>query len=170
VTLSGPYSVALPFLVDQQWQADVNILGLLYAVFPIGYVAASVWLGRLARIRRRGLTAYVGAMAAGLGMLVIGLPLPLPVILLAAAINGAGLEAFSLIWTNTLQELVPPDQLGRVSSIDSLGSFALLPIGYGLTGWAVGQFGAAAICVTGGAITMGVSLVSLLHPKVRGLD
>ncbi len=170
VTLSGPYAVALPFLIDQQWQSDVNILGLLYAVFPIGYVVASVWLGRLARIRRRGLTAYLGIVAAGLGMLIIGLPLPLPVILLAAAVNGAGIETFALIWTNTLQELVPPDQLGRVSSIDALGSFALLPIGYGVIGWAVTQFGAAAVCVAGGAITMGVALISLLHPRVRGLD
>ncbi len=170
VTLSGPYSVALPFLVDQNWQSDVNILGLLYGVFPIGYVVSSVWLGRLARIRRRGPTAYLGAVAAGLGMLIIGLPLPLPVILLAAAVNGAGIEIFALIWTNTLQELVPTEQLGRVSSIDSLGSFVLMPIGFGLTGWAVAQFGAAAVCVAGGTITMAVALISLLHPRVKGLD
>jgi len=26
------------------------------------------------------------------------------------------------------------------------------------------------VCVLGGAITIGLSLLSLLHPKIRGLD
>ncbi len=66
--------------------------------------------------------------------------------------------------------MVPPEQLGRVSSIDWLGSFALLPIGYGLTGWAVEQWGAAAVCVVGGGVTIALSLLALWHPKVRGLE
>jgi MFS family permease len=170
VTLTGPYAIALPFLVEHEWQADVNTLGLLYIAFPLGYAVASVWLGRMTRIPRRGLTAYVGTILAGLGMFVIGLPVPLPLILIMAFINGAGLETFSLIWVNTLQEMVPPEKLGRVSSIDWLGSFALLPIGYGLTGWAVEQWGAATTCVIGGGMTVALSALALLHPKVRGLE
>jgi hypothetical protein len=75
-----------------------------------------------------------GLIVAGLGMLALGLPIPIVGIALAAIINGAALEVFSLIWTNTLQELVPGERLGRVASIDMLGSFALLPAGYALTG------------------------------------
>jgi MFS family permease len=170
VTLAGPYAIALPFLVESEWKADVNTLGLLYIAFPLGYVAASVGLGRLSRIPHRGLTAYIGTILAGLGMLVIGLPVPLPLILLMAFVNGAGLETFSLIWVNTLQEMVPPEKLGRVSSIDWLGSFALLPIGFGLTGWAVEQWGAATVCVIGGGMTMALAALALLHPQVRGLE
>lgn len=40
VTLAGPYSIALPFLVKQHLNADVDTLGLLYAIFPIGYLLA----------------------------------------------------------------------------------------------------------------------------------
>jgi MFS family permease len=158
------------FLVEQERRTDVNTLGLLYAAFPLGYAVASVWLGRMTHIPRRGLTAYVGSILAGVGLLVVGLPVPLPLILIMASLNGAGLETFSLIWTNTLQELVPLEKLGRVSSLDWLGSFALLPIGFGLTGWAVEQWGAATVCVIGGAVTMGLSALALLHPKVRGLE
>ncbi len=170
VTLSGPYSIALPFLVESNWKADVNTLGLLYIAFPLGYAVASIVLGRLQRIPRRGLTAYIGSILAGLGMLVIGLPVPLVLILLMAFVNGAGLETFSLIWVNTLQEMVPPEKLGRVSSIDWLGSFALLPIGLGLTGWAVEQWGAAAVCGIGGGMTMALSALALLHPQIRRLE
>jgi hypothetical protein len=69
VTLSGPYAVALPFLITDHFHADVRMLGLLYAMFPIGYVIGGVWLGRSTRLRRRGLTAYCGLIVAGLGML-----------------------------------------------------------------------------------------------------
>lgn len=42
---------------------------------------------------------------------------------------------FALIWETSLQELVPIESFGRVSSLDLLGSYALLPLGYLLVGW-----------------------------------
>jgi DHA3 family tetracycline resistance protein-like MFS transporter len=170
VTLSGPYSVSIPFLVDQNWHGDVNVLGLLYAIFPIGYIIGSVWFGRMAKIRHRGPIAYFATAIAGLGMIVIGLPLPLPFLMVAALMNGAALETFNLIWTNTMQEMVPPEKLGRVSSIDSLGSFGLLPIGFAIAGWATQHFGPAVVCIAGGLITAAVSLIGLMHPKINQLD
>jgi DHA3 family tetracycline resistance protein-like MFS transporter len=69
-----------------------------------------------------------------------------------------------------MQELVPNDRLGRVTSIDLLGSFALLPVGFGLAGWATNAFGAATVCVIGGALTVGVAALGLAHPAIRALD
>jgi len=77
---------------------------------------------------------------------------------------------FGLIWTNTLQELVPREVLGRVSSIDYLGSFVLLPVGYGVAGWATEQFGAPAMFVGGGALTAALAALGLAHPAIRHLD
>jgi MFS family permease len=54
VALVGPYSVAMPFLVKDVLHAEVGVLGLLYAMFAVGYVLGGVWLGRRAVIRRRG--------------------------------------------------------------------------------------------------------------------
>ncbi|MNI70655.1 hypothetical protein D3C73_1264790 [compost metagenome] len=51
------------------------------------------------------------------------------------ALEGFGLMLFGLIWEISLQELVPQEAFGRVASLDLLGSFALLPIGYILVGW-----------------------------------
>lgn len=168
--LAGPYSVALPFLIDEQYGGDVNLLGLLYAVFPIGYVLGGIWLGRMRHIRRRGMLAHGGLIVAGLGMLIIGLPIPFPLKLVAALCNGAGLEVLNLIWYNSMPELVPNDRLGRVSSIDLLVSYALLPVGYALAGWTTNAFGAATACILGGGITIVAASLSLVHPAIRGLD
>ena len=170
IMLAGPYGVAMPFLVKDYLKADAGTLGLLYAIFPIGYIIGGAWLGRLARIRRRGPTAYIGLMIAGLMLLTFGLPVPLVVLVLAALINGAALEIESLIWTNILQETVPGERLGRVASIDSLGSFALLPVGYALAGWATDRLGAAPVFVIGGGLTAIVAILALAHPAIRALD
>jgi DHA3 family tetracycline resistance protein-like MFS transporter len=170
VTLSGPYAVALPFLVKDTLHADVGTLGLLYAMFPIGYMLAELWTGSRTRLHRRGVLGYSGLMLAGAMILVLGLPVPLIVMALAALINGAGLELQGLIWTNTLQEMVPSDKLGRVASVDLLGSFALLPIGYGLTGWATDLLGPPLVFILGGGITVLAGALALTHPAIRRLD
>src|SRR5688500_13706054 len=98
VTLAGPYTVSLPFLVEESLGANVGALGILYALFAVGYVLGGLWLGRLARLRRRGFLIYGGAIGAGLALALLGLPLPFAILCLAALVNGAVLEMGSLAW------------------------------------------------------------------------
>jgi len=149
----------------------VHILGLLYALFSIGYVSAGLWLGRQATLRRRGWLIYGSTILAGLMLALFGLQLPLTVLGLAALINGAALELGTQSWMHALQTFIPREQLGRVSSIDALGPFALLPIGYGLTGWATDRLGATPVfLIGGGATALLLVLVLALQPAVRQLD
>ena len=122
------------------------------------------------RIRRRGPIVYGGLAIAGISLFAFGLPVPIAFLLLAALINGAALEVGSLAWINSLQELVPQDKLGRVSSMESLGSFPLLPVGYGIAGWATEILGPALVFVLGGGITAVLALFALRHPAIRTLD
>jgi hypothetical protein len=170
ITLAGPYGVAMPFLVSDSIKAKVGTLGLLYFVFPRGYIIGGVGLGRYARIRRRGLLMY-GATALEARLLgVCGRLSPLWVLVVAALVNGAALEAGHLIWANSLQTLAPNDPLGRMVSIDSLGSFRLLPIGLALVGWATATLGPPAVFISGGTFTRVVPLAALAHPAIRRLD
>jgi MFS family permease len=92
------------------------------------------------------------------------------VIIAAVFLVGVLISVFSMIWTNTLQELVPPEKLGRVSSVDQLGSFVLLPIGFGLAGWLTQRIGAPPVFVIGGLATTLMVLAGLTIPAVRELD
>ncbi len=170
LTQVGPWSVALPFFVKQNLNANVDMLGWLFSMSSLGAVLASVWLGHTTRLRRRGVVAYLSLVVWGVMEVVVALALPLPFALTAALVWGGSLAAFNLIWTNTMQELVPRDLLGRVSSIDGLGSFALLPIGYGVAGWATDLVGAGPVLILGGALTVMLAALGLLHPAIRGLD
>ena len=170
ITLSGPYSVAMPFLVSDFMHADVNTLGLIYAAFPLGYVFGGLWLGRYARIRRRGLVNFLGLALAALMLTLYGLHLPLWGLLVVALVNGIALEACQLAWISLLQEKIPNEELGRVFSFDSLGSFVLLPVGLGVTGWATQTFGPSPVFLMGGGLTTLIALLALLLPPIRRLD
>jgi DHA3 family tetracycline resistance protein-like MFS transporter len=100
----------------------------------------------------------------------IGFHLGLTGLLIAGFVIGASITVFGLIWINTLQELVPPELLGRVSSVDQLGSFALLPLGFALTGWATDLVGPSVVFVAGGLLTATIIGLGLLHPAIRRLD
>ena len=170
VTLSGPYSVSMPFLVSENMGASVETLGLLYSAFPIGFILGGFYLGRRRIIRKRGLWMYGGTAVAALALGVFGLLPPLWVLLAAALVNGAMLEFGHLAWTNLLQEKIPNEKLGRVVSIDSMGSFALLPVGFLFAGWATEQFGAPFVFLVGGLFTAVVCAAGLLIPTIRHLD
>jgi DHA3 family tetracycline resistance protein-like MFS transporter len=85
-------------------------------------------------------------------------------------ISGMATSVFALIWTHTLQEMVPGNMLGRVYSIDALGSFVLLPIGFALAGWGTELLGAPRVFLIGGIGTILLVLLGLSHPAIRNLD
>jgi hypothetical protein len=71
---------------------------------------------------------------------------------------------------NAIQEKVPRELQGRVSSVDYLGSFLLGPVGYLVGGWVTPLIGPALVFILGGALQTGLIGMGLLHPKVRHLD
>jgi len=129
-----------------------------------------VWLGQYVRLRRRGLLAYLSIILSGASLLPFGFQLPIPVLVFSIFISGLATSVFALIWTHTLQEMVPGEMLGRVYSIDALGSFVLLPIGFALAGWATELFGAPSVFLIGGVGVITLVLLGLTHPAIRNLD
>ena len=170
ITQGGPYIVGLPFLVKDKLHADASSLGLVYSMFAIGSVGATLAISRFAIIHRRGLVAYSALIISGLMTLAFGVSGSLMGIFLFSLVLGAMISIFTLIWVNLMQDLVPREMLGRVVSIDNLGSYAFLPLSYGITGWATDRFGAAAVFIIGGAATAALPVLGLAHRAVRRLD
>ena len=171
ITLSGPYSIAMPFLVRDYLQADVGTLSLLYSMFAVGYVFGGLWLGRQTTIRRRGAGLYIGLATAGAMLAVFGVSTSIIVLCIAAIINGIALEVAGLIWTYVLQQCVPREQLGRVASLDALGSYALIPLGYAVTGYLTDWLGPATVFLVGGVTTAMLGVIVLLTQKrIREFD
>ncbi len=170
ITLSGPFEASLPLLVKQHFNSSAQTYGLIMAFSSVGAFVAAIWLGWRKHLHRRGYLTYGAWIIAGLMIFSMGLSLSLVVMCVITCVWGASVTTLGLAWTSSLQDLVPPDRLGRVASIDALGSFALLPIGYGLAGIAADKFGAPVVFLLGGIISAGVIALGLLHPAIRAID
>jgi hypothetical protein len=113
---------------------------------------------------------YGAWMLVGVMVILIGPHIPIPVLLAASLVMGMANTILGLVWVNSLQEYVPRHLLGRVTSVDYLGSFILLPVGYAVGGWAAEQMGAPLVFVIGGALQTMLIALGLLHSQVRCLD
>jgi DHA3 family tetracycline resistance protein-like MFS transporter len=170
IAYAGPMEVALPFLIRDHLHADVSVLGLFYSASSVGSVLAALCLGRWPIRHRRGLALYGAWMLIGVLVVVLGLVMSVPVVLVVSFLIGVCNTLLGLVWVNTLQEYVPGHLLGRVTSVDYLGSYALLPVGFAVGGWAAGLIGVPLLFVLGGALQAVLVSLGLLHPKVRSLD
>ena len=113
-------------------------------------------------------TLLVGIIGFNVSML--GGTMALAALLGVLVFRGIGIATFGLIWTHTMQEMVEREQLGRVASIDLLGSIALLPVGYGVAGLVADKFGAPALFATCGVIMLVMTVLFSFHPVVRKLN
>jgi len=170
ITEAGPRAVAMPFFIKDDLGANVELLGIFGSAASLGFVIGMIWLGQYVRLRRRGLLGYLSVVVSGAILLPFAFKLPVPILIASMFIGGISTSVFSLVWTHTLQEMVPGKLLGRVYSIDALGSFVLLPIGFALSGWATDAFGAPTVFLVGGLGTILLILLGLTHPAIRNLD
>lgn len=168
------FAVALPKLVSVFYQQGVWLLGAIGTASGVGTIAGTLLIGQLPGLRRRGVLACLGLILGNLAYAAMGAPFAHnsapAAILIVAACFGFGFGSFDIIWVTVLQELVPAEKQGRVFSIDMLGSFALLPIGYAIIGTLTDRVGPAGVFLAGGAVNVALTLVALSVPGVRHLE
>jgi DHA3 family tetracycline resistance protein-like MFS transporter len=170
ITEASPRAVSMPFLIKEDLGADVELLGILGSASSLGFVVGALWLGQYKRLHRRGILGYSTTMVTGAVLLLFGFKLATPLLVFGMFIGGLCTSVFALIWNHTLQEMVPLNLLGRVYSIDALGSFVLLPIGFSIAGWATDLVGAPIVFLVGGFTTIALTAIAMFHPAVRNLD
>lgn len=167
--IDGAVGIALPYYVQRTLGASPLLYGGLLVTSAVGGVPVALWIGARGA-RRRGLMMYAMFAVAMLATALVGLvPWP-PVMLVAMFIQGFGVTVLDLNWATALQQYIPLEKLGRVSSINQLASSIMIPISYGLTGLVVDRFGAGADLVWGGVITAAIICLGFFSRSVRALD
>lgn len=133
IAYSGIYKVLLPWFVEDFLSLQSTYYGVLISFSGIGGLLAALIFGMKKRWEKRGIWAYLGIFMTGLSLFNFSYLHNFGMLCFLSALSGAGIMLFGLIWETSLQELVPSQDYGKVSSLDMLGSFTLMPLGYILT-------------------------------------
>ncbi len=171
--IGSALTIALPRLVHDVLGIGVWLVGATATSEAIGFIAATLFTGQV-HLRKRGILAFSGGILACVAVITFGLPFSYsiaPIVIIVASFGiGFGVGVLQMIWVTLLHQLVPNDKLGRVGSIDLLGSFALMPIGFAVIGVLTDRIGPALIFIVGGAICLVLYCSALFLRGVRAVD
>ena len=170
---AGSLVVTLPKLIHDVYGQGVWLLGAVNAAGGIGSLAGILLAGHLNRLRRRGITMYLMMIVISLAFILFGLPLPHslePIVAcLAMVLVHFGLAVYQILWLTVMQEVVPDDKLGRVSSIDQLGGYGLWPVGFALAGVIADYISPSWVFIGAGIVNVGLYGLGLSVRAVREL-
>jgi hypothetical protein len=105
-----------------------------------------------------GFAAFPASVGAGLGV---------PAMAAGAAVAGAGMSFWGVMWATSVQTQVPPDVLNRIHAYDVAGSLAMMPVGQALAGPAASALGAGHVLLVAGAMSFVVCTTLLVIPAAR---
>jgi MFS family permease len=162
----GPIEVLMPFAVTEQTGGGAAEYAIVLGAFGIGGVLGSVIVASL-KLPRRYLTVMNLLWGAGcLPLVVIGITSELWVMVVAVFIVGFCFQAATVIWGTLLQRRVPPELLGRISSLDFFVSLAFMPISMALAGPIGELIGLAPTFVFAGVVPVFLALAAIFLAKL----
>lgn len=166
VASGGITSIMLPWLIKVHLLKSASLYGVITACSGLGALVAAILFGLRPKWRRRGILAYIGTATNGLMCALLAVFHQAPILMASVFVGGAGVMIFGLVWEGSLQELVPTEAYGRVVSLDLLGSYALLPIGYLFTGWISSVVGGIPTIIAEGAVVCIIGVGMLFVPAI----
>lgn len=162
----SPLGLLVPLLVRNVLNQGALALGLVLAAGGLGGAIASLVVGRFGAPRRRITSMWLGWGLASVAVLGLALAPNVWIAGVFSLVVYGLLELGNVLWNPLMQELVPPELIGRASSVDWFFSISLSPLGVLVAGVVAGSIGTRATMLIGGGVATLMAAV-LLVPGVR---
>lgn len=134
LVIMGPLEVLVPVFIKDVLDGTASQHSWVLAAFGIGGAVGSFVMASRP-MPRRYLSWLLGAWGVcALPFIAVAHAHHVWVVVVAAAVMGATFALPMVIWGTLLQRRVPPELLGRVSSLDFFVSTALMPVSMALVG------------------------------------
>jgi len=162
----APLGVLVPLLIRNVLHEGPVALGLVLASGGVGGGLTAVLVARFGAPRLRVTSTWIAWATAGAVTIVLAF---VPNVFLAGAcmfVILGGLMYGNVMWGPIMQELVPPELLGRASSVDWLISLSLTPLGVLVGGAAAGLIGTRTTILIGGCVAVCLGAI-IFVPGVR---
>ena len=167
----GPVYVLLPFVVKHVLGGSARDLGLVFAAGGIGAIVVSLTLGGRGLPRRPLTVMYLAWMVMALQLVGYATAGSIWEVVVASFGGTALLVCGQILWSTMLQRRVPLRLLGRVASLDSLLSYALVPLSYAVTAPVEAAIGVRATLIGAGlASSATLALTLAFFPRIRDVE
>lgn len=126
--LIAPLAILTPLMVTRSFGADPWFLTLNEMVFFVGNILGGVLISSWGGFQNKIYTIGTGCFACGILSVLLGLPFPFAVYLVWMGICGLTMPLFSTPFITLFQENVDADKQGRVFSLISVITGAIMPL------------------------------------------
>lgn len=165
--IMGPIEVLLPFLIRDKLGGGAWEFALVLAMFGAGGAIGSMLMASW-KLPRRYLSVMIVLWGFGcLPLALVGYATALWMVATAIFLVGFTFSAATVIWGTLLQQRVPPEMLGRVSSLDFFVSLTLMPVSMAIAGPVAEIIGLSTVFVIAGVIPAVLSVIAILAPKLH---
>lgn len=167
----GPFDVLVPYLLFNDFGLDEGAvsrqMAYILAAGGAGSIIAGTALGQWQLPRRFMTTLYVAEATGVAALVVFGVMWAPWHAVIAGGVLFTLFAVTDIIWTTTMQRLVPRRMLGRVASLDWFTSMSLAPLSFGVAWLLDAVVGARAALIVAGVAGAAVLLALLAVPGAR---
>ena len=156
-TFGMNFQVLMPPYADNVLNVGAAGYGFLMAASGLGSTVAALWIAFSRKVSP--VPIVLGAIALGLGTIVVALTTSFGLALLAMVIVGAGGIGMAVTANTTIQLSVPDHLRGRVMSLYTTVFAGSVPAGGLLMGWIASAWGVPAALLVGAILSLAVGVV-----------
>jgi len=157
-TFGMNFQVLMPPYADNILHVGASGYGFLMAASGLGSTVAALYIAFQRKVSP--LPIVLGAIALGLGSIVVALSTSFPLSLLAMVIVGAGGIGMAVTANTTIQLSVPDHLRGRVMSLYTTVFAGSVPAGGLLMGWIASSWGVPLSLMIGAILSLIVGLAA----------
>jgi MFS family permease len=166
----GGVVALLPIFASDVLKVGADGFGTLQAAPGAGAVLMAIYLAHRRPFRRAGPVLLASVTVFGLAILGFALSRSFLLSVLLLAVSGAADNVSAVIRSTLIQVKVPPEMLGRVSSVNAIFIGSSNELGYFESGVAARLLGAVPSALFGGLMTLlTVAVIAWRMPEVRRL-
>ncbi|MFI6501157.1 MFS transporter [Nonomuraea typhae] len=166
LVIMGPMEVLIPFAVKDGAGGGPEEHAMVMTAFGISGAVASLFMASR-KLPRRYLTVMNLLWGvACVPFIFIGVAGDIWLIVGAAFVTGALFSAPMVIWGTLLQRRVPPELLGRVSSLDFFVSLVFMPLSMALAGPVSELIGLAPTFIIAGIIPLPIAILAIVLARM----
>jgi MFS family permease len=163
------FSIFLVFAV-RELDLGAGVIGAIFAVANVGYLAGALLANRLSRRFGVGPTIVIGASCSVSLLLLAAAPRsnPIPFLIAAQAISSMGIPIYNITQISFRQAITPERLQGRMNSVMRFIVWGVMPLG-SLLGGAIATWFSLRTAIWVGAIGMSLAVLPVLLSPVRTL-